>query len=317
MAQSRENARSTEYDVCLSFAGEDRAYVSRVASDLRRRGLRTFYDEYERVALWGKELYEHLDDVYRNAARYCVLFISKHYAKKLWTTHERKSAQARAFRENREYILPARFDKTPLPGLTPTIGYLDLSKVGPKQLAELIVDKVGLPRREYYVPPVPDRLFERLGAKDRHSQDYVLQQAEEFVETLQRMSKAERRILAYVFIHGCPTDLPDNIHISSDLLRRISGLPLSKSIRELTRLRSLGFQVKLRKRKHDRDDPTIEMSFHVRKIAYDGPDDATATIDEMIHCLGDDYCSDCMLEAVVKGDFSALATVTKRPERHS
>src|SRR5439155_4548735 len=100
-------------------------------------------------------------------------------------------------------------------------------------------------------------------------------------------------------------------------LRRISGLPTSKSLRELTRIASLGFQVKLRNRKHDRDDPTIELSFQVRRVAYDGPDDATATIDEMIQCLGDEYCPDCIREAVAKGDFSGLATVTRRPEQHS
>jgi len=91
--------------------------------------MRTFYDEHERASLWGKDLYEHLDDIYRNAARYCVLFISKHYAKRLWTSHERKSTQARAFTENREYILPARFDATPLPGLLPTVGYVDLKNL--------------------------------------------------------------------------------------------------------------------------------------------------------------------------------------------
>ena len=43
----------------------------------------------------GKDLYTHLDDVYQNAARYCVLFVSRDYARKVWTNHERESAQAR------------------------------------------------------------------------------------------------------------------------------------------------------------------------------------------------------------------------------
>ena len=90
-----------EYDVCLSFAGEDRDYVRRVASELKRKGVRVFYDEYEEVDLWGKDLYVHLDDIYKNAARYCVLFVSQHYAKKLWTNHERRSAQERASKKIR------------------------------------------------------------------------------------------------------------------------------------------------------------------------------------------------------------------------
>jgi hypothetical protein len=37
-----------EYDVCLSFAGEDRSYVRHVANVLKSRGIRVFYDELER-----------------------------------------------------------------------------------------------------------------------------------------------------------------------------------------------------------------------------------------------------------------------------
>lgn len=316
MASSSRKAKQPKYDVCLSFAGEDRPYVARVASRLRTKGLRTFYDEYERVSLWGRDLYGHLDDVYRNAARYCVLFISKNYAKKLWTTHERKAAQARAFSENHEYILPARFDSTPLPGLTPTVGYVDLKKLSSTQLADLIVDKVGTPAREYYVPPVPDRLFKRMGLNHRRPKEYALAQAEEFVETLRRMSGAEKNLVADMFIYGCPTDLPENVHVSPDFLRRVSGLPVSQCIRELKRIGSLGYEVKVRKRRHGHRDPTIALSFHMRRVAYDGPDDATGTIDQMIQCLNEEYCSECVRAAVLRGDFSVLATATKRTEKH-
>ncbi len=68
-----------DFDVALSFAGEDRAYVEEVANVLRAMGLRVFYDKYERVSLWGKDLYTHLREIYFNRARYTVLFISKHY----------------------------------------------------------------------------------------------------------------------------------------------------------------------------------------------------------------------------------------------
>jgi hypothetical protein len=81
-----------EFDVCLSFAGEDRAYVGRFARALKRLGVKSSYDEYEKVARWCKDLYEHLNWIYTKAARFCVLFASKHYAAKVWTNHERKAA---------------------------------------------------------------------------------------------------------------------------------------------------------------------------------------------------------------------------------
>lgn len=132
-----------EYDVAFSFAGEDREYVEKVADILRKTRVRVFYDRYEEAELWGKNLYEHLDQVYREKARFCVMFISEHYARKLWTSHERKSAQARAFADHMEYILPARFDDTEIPGLHRTIGYVDLREKSPEEFALLIQQKLG------------------------------------------------------------------------------------------------------------------------------------------------------------------------------
>ena len=44
-----------DFEVALSFAGEDRSYVEAVASYLKDRGVRVFYDAYEKVDLWGKD----------------------------------------------------------------------------------------------------------------------------------------------------------------------------------------------------------------------------------------------------------------------
>lgn len=115
-----------KYDVALSFAGEDRKYAEELAILLKDGGYRVFYDEDELADLWGKNLYDFLSSVYKDHARYCVVFLSKHYEAKLWTNHERQQAQAKAFKENREYILPVRLDDTEIQGIPQTIGYLDL-----------------------------------------------------------------------------------------------------------------------------------------------------------------------------------------------
>jgi len=137
-----DDSRPEKYDVALSFAGEDREYVEKVAQLLVKEGIRVFYDKYEPAGLWGKDLYQHLDNVYRNMARYCVIFIFLAYANKLWTKHELKSAQARAFKEHREYILPVRFDDTELPGVLETVGYIDLRQTSPSTLVGLIKSKL-------------------------------------------------------------------------------------------------------------------------------------------------------------------------------
>jgi hypothetical protein len=141
-ASSSIPRRRYDYDLCLSFAGEDRAYVEMVAQQLKESGLRVFYDQDEAVQLWGKELTEHLDRIYREASRYCVLFVSEAYARKEWTRLERRSALSRAMQEEGEYILPARFDDTELPGLRPTVAYIDLRQYAPATLVEFLVEKV-------------------------------------------------------------------------------------------------------------------------------------------------------------------------------
>lgn len=132
-----------EYDVAISFAGEDRSYVEPYAQGLQKRGVRVFYADFAQVDLWGTDLYDTFDSIYRLKARYCVLFLSQHYAAKVWTNHERKVAQARAVAENRDYMLPIRLDATEIPGLRPTIGYREWARVGCDGLVDATIRKVS------------------------------------------------------------------------------------------------------------------------------------------------------------------------------
>lgn len=132
-----------EYDVALSFAGENREYVEQTAIILKGNGVKVFYDKFEEANLWGKDLFSHLNEIYKERARFTIMFISEDYQKKLWTTHERKSMQERAFKESQEYILPARFDDTEIPGLFETVGYIDLNTKSPSEFSDLVLEKLG------------------------------------------------------------------------------------------------------------------------------------------------------------------------------
>jgi len=139
---SKGPSASFEFDVTLSFAGEDRDVAEDLASRLREFGVRVFYDRYEQANLWGKDLYQHLQLVYRDRAKYCLIFVSKHYAEKLWTRHELRQAQERAFREQTEYILPLRLDDSEIPGLSSTIGYIDLRTNDLSAVEDLLLKKL-------------------------------------------------------------------------------------------------------------------------------------------------------------------------------
>jgi len=133
---SHKREISTDFDVALSFAGEDREYVEAVSQALTSAGVSVFYDKLEEADLWGKNLYVYLSEVYLKRARFTVMFISKRYAEKRWTNFERESAQARALMESKEYILPVRFDDTEIPGMPPTIAYESANERSPKNLRD-------------------------------------------------------------------------------------------------------------------------------------------------------------------------------------
>lgn len=138
----QEDESEFDYDVALSFAGEDRKYAEELAKSLLNRGVKVFYDAFEKAALWGEDLYVYLSDLYRLRAKYCIMFLSEHYARKLWTNHERKAAQSRAFKENKAYILPIRLDKTEIPGVLETIGYVNWYEEGAERIASYVLQKL-------------------------------------------------------------------------------------------------------------------------------------------------------------------------------
>lgn len=131
-----------EYDVALSFAGEDREYVDIIANKLRSKGVKVFYDKFETSKLWGKDLYQYLSHIYKDKASYCVVFISLFYKNKVWTRHELRNAQNRAFLDNKEYILPIFLEDTELEGLNNTIGYIKASDFTDEEIVNLIIEKI-------------------------------------------------------------------------------------------------------------------------------------------------------------------------------
>ncbi len=135
-----------EYDVAVSFAGEDRVTAERFAELLRAEGFSVFYDSWKKADLWGRNLYQHLAEVYSKKARFCVMFLSAAYAEKAWTRHEMQAAQERAFRENEAYILPVRIDQTAIPGIGDTVAYLDLRRETIEEVAHVAIEKIRAAR---------------------------------------------------------------------------------------------------------------------------------------------------------------------------
>ena len=140
--KSATKPADAKFDVAISFAGTEREHAEKLATTLKDAGFSVFYDEFYPEYLWGKNLVDTFDEIFRKRSRYCVIFISKEYKDRVWTNHERQSAQARALNEKgKEYILPIKVDETELDGMPPTVGYVPLKK-GIEKIGELLVKKL-------------------------------------------------------------------------------------------------------------------------------------------------------------------------------
>lgn len=135
-----------DFDIAVTFAGEDREFVNQVVGLVKAQGLTVFYDEDAKVEMWGEDLTEYFPDVYERRARFAVMFVSAHYAAKEWTRLERRSVLVRAMQSPTPYLLPVRLDSTELPGVRSTISYLEAHVEGASGIADAVLSKLGSSR---------------------------------------------------------------------------------------------------------------------------------------------------------------------------
>ncbi|MBI5284965.1 MAG: TIR domain-containing protein [Chloroflexi bacterium] len=133
-----------EFDVAISFAGSERDHAEALARVVRDAGFEVFYDDFYKATLWGKDLPVLFDEIYRKRSRFCVIFVSAEYADRMWTNHERQSAQARAMEQRGvEYVLPIKVDGSDLPGMPGTIAYLSLADHSIEEIAQMLIEKLN------------------------------------------------------------------------------------------------------------------------------------------------------------------------------
>lgn len=127
---------SYTYEVALSFAGEQRDYVRAVNEALKALDVRTFYDDDHAVDLWGKNHTEELPRIYAEDSHLVLMFISEHYVDKRWPRHERRAILTEMTQRGSPYLLPVRFDDSPVPGLDSGWHYLSAEEFTPERLAD-------------------------------------------------------------------------------------------------------------------------------------------------------------------------------------
>ena len=285
-----------------------------VAQMLIVEDVRVFYDDFERADLWGKNLYEHLSYVYSKAARFCVLFASKEYAGKVWTTHERRSAQERAMSENDEYILPVIFDDTRVPGLLSTVSYIDARLTPPEEVARRLIFKLRAAEKVGYVPPKPIALYQMLNIDTVGDKEAALGVAQSFIRDFSRANRQERRLFFYFILRACPYGGLSNPHVIIDRLGREFGTTLDEAVVTLQAMGSLNVSysfssycqgVPSDRALYIRWDCATH--FNSREIKAYARNYSTRTASAMIRAAITHICDDCIEELIANLDFSGLA----------
>lgn len=133
-----------QYQVAISFAGEQRSYAETLARHLSTYGVAYFYDAENEAALWGKNLAEEFQKIYSKKAQFVLMLISRDYIAKQWCRHERRSAMAEALGRDREFILPVRFDDAWPDGVPTDVHYVDGGRKTAPEVAAIIAQKLGI-----------------------------------------------------------------------------------------------------------------------------------------------------------------------------
>jgi hypothetical protein len=129
-------------DVAISYAGEDETVAHEIAEAMKGVGLRVFFAPFEQANLWGKKLSDAFRESFGSKATYVLVLVSKHYALKDFTNFEFTIARDEARKRKEEFILPVRLDNTPIIGLHSDVAYIEYSKVGAKEVARLVRQKM-------------------------------------------------------------------------------------------------------------------------------------------------------------------------------
>jgi hypothetical protein len=300
------------YDVCLSFPGEHRDYVRLVYEALALRGIECFFDEPHQVELWGQDLAERFDQVFRNEAQFCVAFVSEEWVRRAWPTHERRSALARMLQEP-GYLLPVRFDDTEVPGMSPTIGYLDGTALEPQELAELIVKKVKRRPRHNFLPVNPNRLFAALGIRpdDEDGQVKAANQAEAFLAALGSLDSDARELVVFILGFGCTHQLPESIHMPVGRVVEVMDLSIDRMKRALRGVRRAP-EFSLTGLLDKNADPEAAFDLCLSwepRTPKAAPGNATAVSSAMIREAGYQACASCHEEALERLDFSRTSSM--------
>ncbi|MDE0307022.1 MAG: TIR domain-containing protein [Albidovulum sp.] len=142
------NLEYHQFDVALSFPGEDRDYVEQVVQHLEQLlgPDRCFYDQNYTAQLARPSLDAFLQAIYRERSLLVVVFAGGNYQLKDWCGIEFKAVREIINLRKDNRVMFVRMDDGEVEGVFPQDGYVDAHQHEPADIATFIKQRVDLLR---------------------------------------------------------------------------------------------------------------------------------------------------------------------------
>ena len=138
------------FAVALSFPGEHRKLVSKIANGLKDAlgEHRIFYDKYHEAELACPNLDLQLQRIYKDESDLIVVFVCGEYDQKAWCGLEWRAIRSLMMDRNRSVadVMFLRLDDKPVEGLLPIDGYIDIFGKTPREITDLIIRRSTISR---------------------------------------------------------------------------------------------------------------------------------------------------------------------------
>jgi hypothetical protein len=110
----KEDNKFYQYDVAISFAGENRELARFIAESLEELDVPIFFDEQFEANFLGKTWARQFQEIFSEKSRLVVCILDKHHLEKIWPTFERELFMPRIAEES---VIPIFLDGTKFPGV--------------------------------------------------------------------------------------------------------------------------------------------------------------------------------------------------------
>ena len=136
-----------KYDLALSYASEQKDYVSSVYKLLKLKGLSVYFASAYQEELTGIDMTEEFYSIFHDQCLFIAAFVSNDYLQKKRPMAEAAIGQMRSREERRNCLIPVYWGDARLPDFDPEINFLSADKPA-EMVAHYLAEAVRIYRQK-------------------------------------------------------------------------------------------------------------------------------------------------------------------------